>query len=185
MLNFDDYRKDLKTIDLHKASRASAIITLGVAVLSGVAFYLLWRPDAFLTWVDSLLLVVLFVVGIVVHELIHGFFFGLFGTKGFKSIRFGVMWKMLTPYCHCNEPLKIKHYALAALMPALLLGIVPVVISLCNGSILMWLFGVIFTGAAAGDFMVVWVLRKEHRDTYVQDHPSEPGCFVFRKDDEN
>lgn len=181
MENFEDYEKELKTINIHTASKVSLAITAVAAVLFGVPFYFIWRPEFSLSLQQSLLFVLLFIVGIVVHELIHGFFFGLFARNGFKSIRFGVMWEMLTPYCHCKEPLKIKHYFLGALMPALLLGIIPAVISLFNGSGLILLFGIIYVGAAAGDFLIVWVLRKEHPETYVQDHPSEVGCFVYRK----
>ncbi|WP_298647791.1 DUF3267 domain-containing protein [uncultured Proteiniphilum sp.] len=181
MKSFDNYEKELRTINMYTASGVALAITGAAAVLFGVPFYFIWKPDLSLSMQQSLLFILLFVVGIIIHELIHGLFFGLFAKNGLKSIRFGVMWQMLTPYCHCKEPLKIKHYFLGALMPALLLGIVPAVISLFNGSGLLLLLGVIFTGAAAGDFMVVWILRKEHPETYVQDHPSEAGCYVYRK----
>lgn len=181
MERFEDYEEELKTIDIYAASRVSLIITVAAAVLFGVPFYFIWRPELSISLQQGLLFVLLFIAGIAAHELIHGLFFGLFAKNRFKSIRFGVMWKMLAPYCHCKEPLKIRHYFLGALMPALLLGIVPAVLSLFNGSGLMLILGIIYTGAAAGDFMIVWVLRKEDPDTYVQDHPSEVGCFVYRK----
>lgn len=183
MEDFEDYEKELRTIDILAAGRLSLTITVAAAVLFGVPFYFIWKPELALSWQQSLLFVLLFIVGIAVHELIHGFFFGLFAGKGFKSIRFGVIWEMLTPYCHCKEPLRIKHYFLGALMPGLLLGIIPATVSLFNGSGLLLLFGIIYTGAAAGDFLIVWVLRKEQPETYVQDHPSEVGCFVYRKSD--
>lgn len=181
MENFEDYEKEKRTINLYAANGVALAITAAAAVLFGIVFYLIWRPEHFLSIHQILLFALIFIAGIVVHELIHGFFFGLYARNGFKSIRFGVMWEMLTPYCHCKEPLKIKHYFLGALMPALLLGIIPAVIALLNGSTMMLLFGIMFTGAAAGDFMVVWMLRKEDPETYVQDHPSEAGCFVYRK----
>ena len=181
MENWENYEKEKRTINLYTANGVALAITGAAAVLFGIPFYFIWGLAFSFSIQQSLLFVLLFIVGIIIHELIHGFFFGLFTKNGFKSIRFGVMRQMLTPYCHCKEPLKIKHYFLGALMPALLLGVVPAVISLFIGSGLLLLLGVIFTGAAAGDFMVVWILRKEHPETYVQDHPSEAGCFVYRK----
>ncbi|RNC65872.1 DUF3267 domain-containing protein [Proteiniphilum sp. X52] len=181
MENFDNYEKEKKTINIYTANGVALAITGMAAALFGIPFYFIWGSAFSLSLQQSLLFMLLLVVGIIIHELIHGFFFGLFAKNGFKSIRFGVMWQTLTPYCHCKEPLKIKHYFLGALMPALLLGVVPVVISLFNGSGLLLILGVFFTGAAAGDFMVVWILRKEHPETYVQDHPSEAGCHVYRK----
>lgn len=121
------------------------------------------------------------IIGIVAHELIHGLIFGLYAENGFKSIRFGVIWKMLTPYCHCKEPLKIKHYLLGALMPAIVLGFIPAVVALFMGNAKLLIFGLFFIGAAASDFMVAWILRKENGNDYVQDHPSEAGCWVYRE----
>ena len=182
MENFEGYEKEKKTINIYTANCVGLAI-LGIAtVLLGVPFYLIWKPEFSWSMLQyGILFALLVIVGIVVHELIHGFFFGLFAKNGFRSIRFGVMWQMLTPYCHCKVPLKIKHYFLGALMPALLLGFIPAVMALFNGNGMMLLLGIFFIGAAAGDFMVVWTLRKERPDTYVQDHPSEAGCFVYKK----
>ena len=64
-------------------------------------------------------------------------------------------------------------------MPALILGVIPAVISLFIGNLMLLILGVIFISAAAGDFLVVWILRKEDVGSYVQDHPSEAGCFIY------
>jgi hypothetical protein len=119
--------------------------------------------------------------GIILHELIHGLVWARFAKNGFKSIRFGVMWKMLTPYCHCKEPLKIKHYIIGASMPGILLGIIPSSIALFNGNFSLLLFGILFTVSACGDLLIIHLLRKEKMDDLALDHPSEVGCFVYRK----
>jgi hypothetical protein len=46
---------------------------------------------------------------------------------------------------------------------------------------MLLIIGVFFISAAAGDIMVIWILRKESMETLVLDHPSEPGCFIYRK----
>jgi hypothetical protein len=38
-----------------------------------------------------------------------------------------------------------------------------------------------FTMAAAGDFMIINLIRKENKIDFVQDHPSEAGCYIYRK----
>lgn len=48
--------------------------------------------------------------GIVAHEAIHGIFWAAFAKRGFRSIRFGFLWKKLTAYCHCSEPLEVRPY---------------------------------------------------------------------------
>jgi hypothetical protein len=42
------------------------------------------------------------------------------------------------------------------------------------------IFGIIFTIATAGDFMVLWMLRKE-KSTLVFDHPSKIGFIVYKE----
>lgn len=108
-------------------------------------------------------------------------FFALFASKGLKSIKFGILWKMLTPYCHCKEPLKIKEYIIALLAPLVILGLLPAIMSLFTGSAALLLIGMFFSVAAAGDIMIFLLIRKENPEDYVQDHPSEAGYYVFRK----
>jgi hypothetical protein len=37
--------------------------------------------------------------------------------------------------------------------------------------------------AAAGDFLLINLLRKENSYDLVQDHSSEAGCYIFRKEE--
>jgi hypothetical protein len=66
-------------------------------------------------------------------------------------------------------------------MPALILGFLPAIVSILNGNLMLLILGVIFISAAAGDFYVVWILRKESMNISVLDHPSEPGCIIYRE----
>ena len=178
-INFENYIKEKKTINLLKANKLAINIFLLSAIIFGTPFYLLWKPQIQITWQNSIQFFLIFTVGIALHELIHGLMFGLYAKNKFKSIKFGILMEYLTPYCHCKEPLKLKHYIIGALMPALLIGVIPAIISLFTGSLMLLILGVIFISAAAGDFLVVWILRKEDISSYVLDHPSEAGCFIY------
>ncbi len=127
-------------------------------VIFAVPFFIIWQNNLSGNFFDSdLIFVNLFtplagtIIGIIIHELIHGIFFAMYARKGFKSVKFGILWKMLTPYCHCKEPLKIRHYIIALLAPFIILGIIPGIISLFTGNLILLLFGIVFSGAAAGD----------------------------------
>lgn len=189
-----EYEKVLKTISIERASRIGLIITIPVFLVFTVPYVLIYDKglsDLFEYFrngispakiaIGFLLFTAAVVIGIVLHELIHGITWALFAKKGFKSIRFGVLWKLLTPYCHCTEPLKIKHYLLGAITPALFLGFVPGIAGIVVESYPVTLFGIFFIIAAIGDFMIVYLLKNEKPDDYAQDHPSEAGCFVFRR----
>jgi len=92
-----------------------------------VPFYLLWDLKKELAAIkDSLynkasnawwVYGIVIIIGVVLHELIHGIVFASFAKQGFKSIKFGIIWKMLTPYAHCKEPLRVRPYMLGVVMP--------------------------------------------------------------------
>lgn len=187
-MNLENYNQEAKIIDLMKANLVALKYLIFFAVIFSIPFFLIWRTNFSLAlfntdfpFIQFLLPLIAMILGIVVHELIHGVFFALFATKGIRSIKFGILWKMMTPYCHCKEPLKIKHYTIALLAPFVLLGIIPSIISLFIGNIFLLVFGIVFSGMAAGDLMIYNLIKKENPEDYVQDHPSEAGYFIFRK----
>ncbi|MDZ4845734.1 MAG: DUF3267 domain-containing protein [Chitinophagales bacterium] len=120
-----------------------------------------------------------FVLGIFVHEFIHGFTWALFSPAKWRDIRFGFQVKMFTPYAHCTVPLKLRHYALGALMPGLILGILPFIFGLSMNNPLFAVAGFIFTFVACGDFWILYSLRNEPREAMVKDHPTNAGCVVY------
>ena len=66
-------------------------------------------------------------------------------------------------------------------MPAVILGLFPAIVGIAIGDLGMVIFGGFFTLAAAGDFLIINLLKKESMNDLVQDHPTEAGCFVYRK----
>ncbi|QIH35635.1 DUF3267 domain-containing protein [Sphingobacterium sp. DR205] len=132
---------------------------------------------------SALLGVLVVVIGVVVHELIHGITWSCYIKNGFRSIKFGVLMKMLTPYCHCKEPLRVKQYIIGALMPSIILGIIPIIYAWFSGNTNILLFAIFFTASAAGDFMIVQLIWREDMRSLVLDHPSEAGCFIYKKKD--
>ena len=94
-----------------------------------VPFILMNRPWHF----DEDIIFITVTIGlvlIVVHELIHGITWAIYAKDGFKSIGFGFSLKAFCPYCTCTEPLKKSAYIVGAMMPTVILGFVPCVVSL-------------------------------------------------------
>lgn len=184
------YVREKRTIDLGKANGVALLGVLPITVVYVLPFYLLWGHRY--TWdgvkaameggtaTAGVWGLAMLLAGIVVHELIHGLTWSMYTKRGFRSIRFGVLWKMLTPYCHCKEPLRVRHYIIGALMPAIILGFAPALLAMALGSAKLLVFALFFTVAAMGDFMIIQLIRKEPEGTLVLDHPSEAGCYVFR-----
>lgn len=191
----NDMKERKETINLVTANVFSlAVLALSAIVFFG-AFIALWGGDSIYSpdkaeeqvqamSTGTIFMLVAIIAGIVVHELIHGLVWGIYAPSRFKSISFGVIWKMLTPYCHCSEPMKVKNYMKGALAPLVVLGIIPAAAGVAFASVSVTLFGVIFIASAAGDIMVAWRLRKEPAENTVLDHPSEAGYLVYEPDDE-
>ena len=181
------------TINLVWANVFAAILFFVVLLLSSAAWYFVWGiptfenfPIQFIPNHDILLtFLIVFVAlmtGIVLHELIHGLTWAYFAKKGFKSIRFGILWEMLTPYCHCSEPLTVRQYCIGALMPLVVLGVIPLALAYPLKSILLLGWGILFVSAAAGDILIAWKIRKEPATSMVLDHPKEAGCMILEED---
>ena len=192
MQELENYRKEKLTIDLVWANVFGVLILIPIGLLFGLPFYFIWKPQLDIKqYLDSagplgaglgfLLIFGILILGIVLHELIHGIIWAKFAKEGFKSIKFGVLWEMLTPYCHCKEALTVRQYIIGAIAPAIILGIIPAIIAIMTGNLGLLIFGMLFTMAAGGDFLIINLIRKESSSDLVQDHPSEAGCFIYRK----
>ena len=118
------------------------------------------------------------------HELIHGLTAMLVGKAKWKDLKFGMMWKKCAAYCHCGVPLTVAQYRWVTLMPLILLGIIPSILSFILGNSLILLYGMIGITVAIGDIWIAWLLRKEDGSVKVYDHPSTAGYFLFDTDEE-
>lgn len=189
-INFEGYNKEKRTINLQKTNLYSIGYAFFFAVLYFLPYQLLWKKNFFDIFLNKLLpkwwiSLIIFIIGIVLHELIHGISWSFFTKNGFKSIKFGIIWKMLTPYCHCKEALPRNHYLIGVIMPFILLGLLPAVVGIAINNDYFLFFGFIFSVAALGDLLIINLLRKEAPNNLIEDHPSEIGYFVYTKIDEN
>jgi len=192
MQELKDYKKEKLTISLAWANIFGILIILPIGLIFGLPYYFLWEPQISIKeYLDNaglqvfglgiLMFFGIMLFGIVLHELIHGIVWAKYAKNGFKSIKFGVLWKMLTPYCHCKEALNVRQYIKGAIAPAIIMGIIPSVIAILIGNFGLLIFGMFFTLAAGGDLLMINLIRKENSTDLVQDHPSEVGCYIYRK----
>jgi hypothetical protein len=172
-------KQDL-SVSLGTANLKSIIFGLPPAIAVFALYLLIWgRPHMSLTVTGILIMIGFFIVGVIMHEAIHGLVWALWGTKSFSTIKFGMNIRALAPYAHATVPMKAGDYRLGALSPALVLGVIPSLAGLLTGSLPITLFGIVFLAAAAGDFLVLWLIRHVPSNTLVEDHPTRAGCIVL------
>jgi hypothetical protein len=172
------------SVSLAAANMRSIVFALPPVILIFALYVLLWgRPHISLTTGGILAIAGIFLAGVILHEAIHGLAWALWGTKSFSTIKFGINVRALAPYAHATVPMKASAYRLGAFGPAFVLGLVPSVGGLITGNLPATLFGIIFIAAAAGDFLVLWLIRKLPSDALVKDHPTRAGCVVLDASD--
>ncbi len=159
-----------------------AILALGPPVVAFTAAFVVihgWDPIVRAADVAPLLLLAALVGGIVSHEVLHALAWKAAGGMPWNDVRLGFQWKTLTPYAHSRVPMTARAYRIGAATPGVILGLVPSTASLVTGDGFWLLFGVLFTIAAGGDALILWLLRGVPSLRLVQDHPTRAGCLVM------
>ncbi len=183
MKNNEVQKTDL-SVSMLKAQTASLPFAL-IALAEFFLFVAVWGFDPVKDASDILLpwyFFPLFIVGIVTHELIHGLSWKFAAGLSFDKVRFGFQVKTLTPFAHCTVPIRKSAYVIGTVMPAVVLGFVPFLVSLVNGNGWVLIFGILFTFAAIGDFLILWLIRDVPWRSFVEDHPENAGCLVYATD---
>lgn len=183
-MNTEAERQDY-SISMAKANLMSLWFVLPVAAIYLVVYAWFWGWQQ---WVGIIALfitrwdlsIVLITGGIVIHEGLHAAAWSLFGNKPWSAFTFGFSLMGMAPYAHCSEPMRAGAYRIGVLAPGLLLGILPYLIGLMGGAGWFTGFGFLFTLVAAGDFLMLWIIRTiSSPDLLVQDHPDRVGCIVM------
>ena len=170
------------SINIVSANVFALLLFVGCILVLGVPFTLIWpmhEISSHFTLSSANLFLIAIVVGVFLHEGIHGLTFALLNRGGFRNVSFGVMWKYLTPYCHYSKPMSRNRYIAGALAPFLILGVVPSVWALFCGNPFLLVYGILYISAAAGDLWMVWLILKESPKSMILDHPSEAGFYVL------
>lgn len=161
-----------------------ALVTALPFVLPMLIVFMIIHEGISLGPAELLVFLVLMILLTVVHELIHGITWSRFVEGGWKSISFGFIAEYLTPYCSCNQPMKKHQIIIGALMPTLLLGIIPGIIALFTGSSLLMALALVMIVGGGADMMIACKLllyRSKCKEVLFIDHPYELGTAVFEK----
>lgn len=178
-----EFIREDRSISLLQANFQMVFVAVPAVLVFAIPYALFWDAAALFDVSRTALgaLVAAILLGIVVHEAIHGITWKLATGKPFGVIRFGFDWKTITPYAHCKEPMRTDAYRLGAGMPLLLMGVLPSIAGIATGSAAVMAFGLFFTFAAGGDMLILWLLRDVPGTALVEDHPSRAGSYVLRE----
>jgi len=144
------------------------------------------RLEAFAdrAFVFSFGIIAAMLIATVIHELIHGTVWAMYAKDHFKSIEFGFIKEYLTPYCCCKDALPKIPYMIGSLAPTVILGIIPCVFAIFNGSGFLFILGCLMILSGGGDMTITSKMlcyRSGHLESVYMDHPYKCGLVVFEK----
>ena len=102
------YLKKNLTVGVLKANIMAVIVMLPLVVVAFVAYLMINPIDSiefFISFPEDIVFFAAFILLVILHEAIHGLTWGIFAKGHRKAIAVGFIWKMITPYCTCTEPL--------------------------------------------------------------------------------
>jgi hypothetical protein len=167
------------SISMAHANIIVPFISIPVVILQFALFLLLHGIDSLRPTGTIALLMIAVLLGIVLHELIHGLSWVIFGRKRFSAIKVGFQWKTLRPYAHLKEPVEVNAYRLGAFRPGFILGILVYILSLVFGNGDLFWFSLVHTSSAGGEWLILWLIRHVKAGMLVEDHPTNAGCYVL------
>lgn len=173
------------TVNVLQANIAAVIVMLPFVVLVGWIYFTVNPIRKFSSeTMEALLFFPTLLCFIVLHEMIHGITWGIFAKKHFRSIDFGVMWKALSPYCTCSEPMKKWQYIIGGAMPTLILGFGLALIATVLNHFLLFVLSELMVFSGGGDFFIILKMllyRSKNKEVVYYDHPYECGFVAFEK----
>lgn len=179
-----NYQQDLSvstvTILIH-----AIWMTVLFIVVPLIPFDIIWGRESLLQSFTNPNIIIPALILVIAHELLHAIGWRFAGGLTFRDFKFGVAWKTLSPYCHATQPMTAQAYRFGAILPGIVLGIVPIIIATLNGDGYLAILGALLTAGAVGDVYVLWLLRHVDPSAYVIDHPKRAGCLVLDKESQS
>lgn len=170
-----------RTISMFQANIFGLIYGALLVAILGLLYYLVYGFESTIQikqFFKFKIFVPSAVLGIIVHEFIHGLTWSLAAKVPLSKIKFGFQLKTLTPFAHCKVPVNIVAYRLGVLMPFLIMGLAPYIYSIFTENQMILGFSLFFSFGAVGDLMILWITRKIPSDKRVQDHSTEGGVII-------
>lgn len=185
----DHYQRFDRSTSLEKANLVGGMFGLipAIALLVGHLLYngefkLIVNPN---NWFGTILLILIMIGGILVHELLHVIGWMLAGRVSLSAMKLGFDRKTLSPYAHIRQALPINAYRFGVILPAIGLGLLPGLIGIVSDLPLYTAFGALFTLAAGGDLLVLWLLHRDPDQALVIDYSDRVGCEVLIPNESN
>ena len=170
-------KKEVKcTISEILAQASSFFCLIPVAIIYAISGLNL---DAASENIFSLFMTIILVfVGIPVHEFLHGFGWIVTAGKSFSEYTFGFHFPIKAFICF-DGMMSIKAFRFGLLLPCIVLGVLPLLLSLILGNIYLFLFASLHFVSAGSDIVVF--LKSLGHNGKCYDSKGETGIIIVHE----
>ncbi|VVM33698.1 DUF3267 domain-containing protein [Terribacillus sp. AE2B 122] len=165
--------------DMRKLQRQATYLTIGLMFVASFIYLIIHGFEISISLSALAIFFLLIIIGIILHELLHGIGFIVIGKVKSSQIKYGFSWKDGAAYAHCMVPIKVRAYRVALLLPVFLTGLLPLLISYIIGNGVLLTASVILTAGGIGDWLIFRSLTKYEASQFVKDHPTKVGYFIY------
>lgn len=132
-----------------------------------------------ITFMKFLFFILLYVIGIVLHELFHLLGFIVWGKCRWSDLVYGVNRELGVAYAGTKKTLRNRAMKKALLLPFWLTGLLPFLIGIYLNNGMLISVSALLIGGAAGDFAMYNQLRKISSEAYIIDDLKKPQLYVY------
>lgn len=182
-----EYKKQLVRFKVNKIAELSVILFVASFVIAAALNVLAVRRPLLLTgkvYFDIMIMVAVYLVGLVCHEGLHALSAIVFAGKKKEDIAFGANFKQMMLYCHVKSPIKNWQYQVLLLVPIIVTGIIPLIISVLFGNIFLVVAFSLLVSGGAGDIIMFSSLTKHDKNQLILDHAEAPAYYLVYKNEE-
>ncbi|MFP7253947.1 DUF3267 domain-containing protein [Terribacillus goriensis] len=165
--------------DMGKLQKQAMYLTIGLMLTASFIYFMIHGFEFYISLPMIAGAFLLTLIGIVLHELLHGIGFIVFGKVKSHQVKYGFSWRDGAAYAHCMEPIKVSAYRMSLLLPVVVTGLLPLFISYIIGNGVLLTVSVILTAGGIGDWLIFRSLRKYEASQFVKDHPTKVGYFIY------
>jgi hypothetical protein len=174
------YRKIVIKPDFKKVAIIATVAAFAVLIIGVLIQVLIWKDTGFsLDFVLIFIFLAAYIVGLLLHELIHALAMILISGVSFSDIHFGFNRRYISPYTHCNKIIPVRGFRIGLLLPVLITGLLPLIIGIASNILLITIIGGLLTAGGIGDIIGFCYLVKLPGDALIRDYRYELGCEVY------
>ena len=190
-ISFENYHQNEIKFNGIAGNIIALVLMILFGVLFGFIFYQIWGTFGINISFDgfqfSIYIIYYFVLYFLVLSLMFFAFLlsnelliGLYWSK-YTEVKIKVLFKQsFFRFCYCKEPIMIKKYVTGYIIPAIIFGIIPIILGMIYGKLFIMIFGIMFiSNNGTEPIMLMYLLRKINKTHFIKNMDSAIGIILF------